>query len=186
MFEAWKKIHYSGVKGDVVRIPDKMKGKLTDRNVGLIVATMGKDPSHKDRNGMRPCEYFGLFPIKDKSESTYVSGYTATQVAAGSDKYKISADKKYHSEYFALEIFVGASEEVAQNPKSNVNRWLKNISFIPRGRWFWIFSLISSCFVVGLPLLAGCIHRFVRHRIAKSCLRKAKKAYKKEGHIVVF
>ena len=186
MFEAWKKIHYSGIKGDIVRIPDKMKGNLTDRNVGLIVATMGKDPSHKDKNGMRPCEYFGMFPVKDKSESTYVSGYTATQVAAGSDKYRVTADKEYHSEYFALKIDVGASEEIANNPKSNVNRWLKAISFVPRGFWFWIFSIATSFVIVGIPLLVGCFVRLVHRFIAKSCLAKAKKSYKKEGRVVVF
>lgn len=188
MFEAWKKFKYSGIKGDIVRIPDKMNGNsnITDRHAGLIIATMGKNPTHKDKNGMRPCEYFGLFPIKDKSESTYVSGYTATQVAVGSDKYKITADKKHHSEYFALEIFEGASEEVANNPKSNVNRWLRAITFVPRGFWFWVFSIVASCFVVGIPLLVGCIIRFVKHRIAKSCLAKAKRRFKKEGRIVVF
>ncbi|MBQ9756297.1 MAG: hypothetical protein IJV99_01730 [Clostridia bacterium] len=186
MFDAWKKIYYSGVQGDIVRIPNKMKGSVTDRDAGLMIATMGKNPSHKDKNGMRPCEYFGLWPTKDKSESSYVSGYTATQVSSGSEKYRITANKEYHSEYFALEIFQGCSEDIAKNPKSNVNRWLKAISFVPRGFWFWIMSIALSCVIVGIPLLVGCIIRFVQSRIAKSCLRKAKKSYKKEGRIVVF
>ena len=186
MFEAWKKIYYSGKRGDIVRIPNKMKGTLTDRNSGLIIATMGKNPSHKDRNGMRPCEYLGFWPTKDKSESSYVSGYTATQVASGSNKYRIKAEKSYHSEAFALEIIVGCSEEVAANPKSNVNRWLRAISFVPRGFWFWIMSIILSCAIVGIPLLVGCFIRLVNSFIAKSCLAKAKRRYKKEGRVVVF
>ncbi len=186
MFDAWKKIYYSGIKGDVVRIPNKMKGGLTDRNSGLIIATMGKNPSHKDRNGMRPCEYFGLFPTKDKSESSYVSGYTATQVAAGSDRYRISENKAYYSEYFGLEIWQGASEEVANDPKSNINRWLRAISFVPRGFWFWILSIALSFVIVGIPLLIGCVIRLVNFFIAKSCLAKAKRRYKKEGRVVVF
>lgn len=184
MFEAWKKIHYSGRVGDLVRIPNKMKGNLTDRNTGLIIATMTKHPNHKDKNGMHPCDYFGLWPTKDKSESDYVSGYTATQVS--SDKYRIKADKSYHAEYFALEIYVGAPEEVAMNKKSNINKWLRAISFVPRGFWFWIMSIILCFAIIGIPLLVGCVIRLVHWFIAKNCLAKAKRRYKKEGRVVVF
>lgn len=184
MFDAWKKIYYSGVKGDVVRIPCKENGKITDREAGLIRAVATKHPGRKDKNGMKPHDYFGLYPTEDKSESSYVSGHTA--VATGNDTYRIKEEKKYYMEYFALRIDVGTTEEIAKNPKSNINRWLKAISFVPRGFWFWIMSIILSFAIVGIPLLVGCFIRLYFSFVAKSCLAKAKRKYKQEGRVVVF
>lgn len=45
MFDALKKIHYSGKRGDLVRIPCKRKGTRTDRQESLILAVAGKGKS---------------------------------------------------------------------------------------------------------------------------------------------
>lgn len=184
MFDAWKKIEYTGKVDDIVRIPCRMNGNLTDRNDKLIISTCGKGGWKKDRNGYVPANYFGLHPTKDKSESSYTSGYTATH--SGGNRYSISEDKQYFQEYFALKIFVGAPEEVAANPKSNVNKWLRAISFTKRDLWFWVLSIVLCLGLVGIPMLCGCVYRLYQSFVAKSCMRKAKKSFKEKGKIVVF
>lgn len=184
MFDAWKKIHYSGKVGDLVRIPCKLNGSLTERYSSLLVAVGGKGGWRKDRNGLVPCQYFGLWPVEDNTEFSYNSGYTATY--QGNNKYSVSADKKYFQDFMALKITVGTNEDVAFNPRSNINRWLKAISFTPRGFWFWILSIALSLPLVGLPLLFGCFYRLVKSFVAKSCLKKAKKSYKEKGKVVIF
>ena len=185
MFEAFQKIDYSGVKGDIVRIPNKQKGEhISGRTVGLIKAVSGKHPNQTDKNGYIPCNYFGLHPTKDKTESSYTSGYTATHVGGG--EYRVKGNKAYYGQYMALEIFVGAPEEVAKNKKSNVNRYLRAINWTPRSFGFWILSILSSCVIVGLPLLVGCFYRLAMSMVAKKCLAKAKKSFKKNQKIIVF
>ena len=185
MFEAFKKIYYSGVKGDIVRIPNKERGeRVSDRTAGLIKALEGKHPNDRDKNGYMPCNYFGLNPVKDKTAYSYTSSYTATY--AGGGDYKVKGNKTYHGDYMALEICVGASEEVAKNKKSNVNRYLRAITWTPRSFGFWLLSIITSCVIVGLPLLVGCFYRAIMSAVAKSCVKKAKKSFKKNNKIIVF
>ena len=185
MFDSFKKIYYSGKVGDLVRIPCKTRGQVSDRQAALILAVSGLGKSvGRDQNGFLKCNYFGLVPVKNESEYSYTSGYTATQ--SGSNTYSIREKKSYHGDYMSLAIDVGASEEVANNKKSNINRWLHAISWTPRGFWFWILSLLLSCAIVGLPLLIGCVYRLVMSCVAKSCLSKAKKSYKKNGKVIVF
>lgn len=76
----------------------------------------------------------------------------------------------------SLAIEAGASEEVANDKKSNINRWLRAISWTPRRFWFWILSILLSCVIVGLPLWVGCVYRLVMSRVADSCLSKAQKS----------
>lgn len=185
MFEAFKKIEYSGIKGDIVRIPNKERGEhVTDRTAGLIKALAGKHGWDKDKNGYITCNYFGLNPIKDKSAYSYTSSYTATNVGGGD--YSVKGNKTYHGDFMALEIFVGSSEEVAKNKKSNVNRYLRAITWTPRSFGFWLLSIITSCVIVGLPLLVGCFYRAIMSAVAKSCVKKAKKSFKKNNKIIVF
>ncbi len=185
MFESFKKIYYSGIKGDIVRIPNKQRGEhVTDRTVELIKALAGKHPSQRDKNGYIPCNYFGLHPIQDETEYSYTSSYTATSNGNGS--YNVKGNKTYNGDYMALEICVGASEEVAKNKKSNINRYLRAISWTPRSFWFWILSIVLSFAIVGLPLLVGCFYRLIMSFVAKSCVSKAQKSYKKNNKIIVF
>lgn len=185
MFEAFKKIYYSGKVGDLVKIPCKERGEVSGRQYKLIqaVSCIGKHVG-RDQNGFLKCNYFGLAPAQDSSSYSYTSGYTATSTGNGS--YNVKANKSYHQDYFAMAIEVGASEEVANDKKSNINRWLRAISWTPRGFWFWIMSILLSCVIVGLPLLVGCVYRFIMSCVAKSCLSKAKKSYKKNGKVIVF
>lgn len=120
------------------------------------------------------CNYFGLYPVDDESEYTYTSGCTATQ--SGNGTYSINENKNYYGDYMSLAIEAGASEEVANDKKSNINRWLRAISWTPRRFWFWILSILLSCVIVGLPLWVGCVYRLVMSRVADSCLSKAKKS----------
>lgn len=185
MFESFKKIYYSGVKGDIVRIPNKERGEhVTDRTAKLIKAVAGKHPNERDRNGYIPCNYFGLNPVKDKTAFSYTSSYTATNI--GGENYNVKGNKSYHGDYMAFEIFVGAPEEVAKNKSSNVNKYLRAISWTPRSFGFWIFSILTSCIIVGLPLLVGCVYRSIMSIVAKKCLKKAKKSFKKNNKIIVF
>lgn len=186
MFEAFKKIDYSGKIGDLVRIPCKTRGETpSNRQAALMLAFAGKGRHiGKDKNNMFKCNYFGLSPAKDDSEYKYTSGYTATSTGGGN--YRVKANKTYHMDYFALRIDVGASEEVAKNKKSNINKYLHAVSWYPRSFWFWIMSIILSCAIVGLPLLVGCFYRFIMSFVAKKCLSKAKKSYKKNGKVIVF
>ncbi len=184
MFDSFKKIYYSGKEGDIVQIPCKLKGNITQRHDRLITAIGGKDGWNKDRNGYIPANYFGLHPIKDASERTIKDGYEATY--EGSGTFNVKERTSYYQECLSLEIFVGCSEDVANNPKSNVNKWLKAISWTPRSSGFWILSIILCPAVVGIPLLVGCFYRLVMRMVAKQYLKKAKKAFKKNGKIVVF
>ena len=183
MFDAWKHITYTGKVGDIVRIPCKQNGTPSSRAGALYEAIGGKGGWRKDKNGMVPCQYFGLWPVDDASESSFTSGYTATY--EGNNKYTVSENNKVYSDYLALKIYVGANSSIdAQNPKSNVNRWLKAISFTPHSELFWIFSVITSLFVVGLPFLFSCFFRLAMKFRAKSCLKKAKAAYKEHNNQV--
>ncbi|MGN1052509.1 MAG: hypothetical protein ACI4SH_03865 [Candidatus Scatosoma sp.] len=186
MLEAFKKIYYSGKAGDLVRIPCKVRGEApSSRNIALLKAFLGKGNTFgKDKNNMYKCDYFGLAPVKDDSKYSYTSSYSATSTGGGN--YRVKANKTYHMDYFALRIDVGASEEVAKNKKSNINKYLHAVSWYPRGFWFWIMSIVLSFGIVGLPLLAGCIYRLVMSFVAKRCLSKAKKSYKKNGKVIVF
>ena len=184
MFEAFKKIHYSGKVGDLVRIPCKERGGVSGREAALILAVSGNGKHvGRDKNGFFKCNYFGLEPAKDSSSYSYTSGYTATSTGGGN--YSVKADKSYYQDYFALLINIGTTEEVANDKKSNVNKWLRAISWTPRGFWFWIMSVLLSCIIVGLPLLVGCVYRLVMSCVARSCLSKAKKSYKKNGKVIV-
>lgn len=186
MFEAFRKIYYSGKAGDLVRIPCKTRGEtLSNREHALMLAFAGKGKSvGRDKNNMLKCHYFGLAPAKDDSEYSYTSSYSATSTGGGN--YRVKANKTYHMDYFALRIDVGASEEVAKNKKSNINKYLHAVSWYPRGFWFWIMSIVLSFGIVGLPLLGGCFYRLAMSFVAKRCLSKAKKSYKKNGKVIVF
>ena len=186
MFEAFRKIYYSGKVGDLVRIPCKTRGEHPSNRECALIRAFAGNGRHvgKDRNDMFKCNYFGLSPAKDNSEYSYTSGYTATSSGGGS--YRVTANKSYHMDYFALNIDVGASEEVANNKNSNINKYLHAVSWTPRGFWFWIMSVILSCVIVGLPLLVGCVYRLVMSCVARSCLSKAKKSYKQNGKVIVF
>ena len=82
MFESFKKIYYSGIKGDIVRIPNKQRGEhVTDRTAELIKALAGKHPNQRDKNGYMPCNYFGLLPSKTK-RSTRIRRVTPPRLTA--------------------------------------------------------------------------------------------------------
>lgn len=186
-FINFKRPYYSGEEGDLVRIPCKTdSGNIiftgTGKSIAIYESLMGKK-AKKDRNKMWPMHYFGFIPAKDETEYTYRRGYTATHVGNGT--YSVNPNDYSKGEYIAMEIAIGASEDVAMNPKSNVNKWLKAVAKPPRGLLYWLIGIVTTPFVIGAFMLVDAFYRLGLNFSKKKCLKKAKKSYKQNGNTVV-
>ena len=180
------KLEYTGEVGSIVRIPcknnsDNLIFTGTGKYIKVLEALMGK---HHRKGTMFDMEYFGLIPAKDVSESSYTKGYTATYTGGG--KYRLDERKHSSSDAVAVEVYVGASPEVANNKKSNVNKYLRAVAKPTRGLGYLLLGIITSPFIIGLFMIADFFYRFGLSFVRKSCVRKAKKSYKKNKSVIVF
>ena len=128
--------------------------------------------------------YFGLTSATDSTEVSYTSGYTATHV--GNGNYKVKEDRHHEGEFIAMEIIVGAAQEVAENKKSNINKWLRAVAKPKRGFWWWVIGILTSVIGVGIFMLIDAFYRLGLSFTKNACLRKAKKSYKKNKKVIVF
>ena len=183
-----EKIVYTGTVGEIVRIPcrhnsSKLIFTGTDKEIKILEALMG--PKHeRNRNNMWNMDYFGFTNMKDASSVSYTTGYTATHTYG--NNYTIKENKHSESDYISMKVVVGADTEVAQNKKSNVNKWINAVSKPTRTLGWWIVGILTSPIIVGLFMLVDVIHRLYLNSVKNSCLRKAKKSYKKNGKVIVF
>lgn len=182
-----EKIVYTGVVGDIVRIPCRVNTRNlfftgTDKEIKVLEALMGPK-KERNRTGIWNLEYFGFTNMKDSSHVTHHDGYTATY--AGGDTYNVKANINSESDYISMRVVVGCAPEIAQNPKSNVNKWINAVSKPTRSKSWWIIGLLTSIVGIGLFMLGNAIYRLYLNSVKKSCLKKAKKAYKKNGNQVV-
>lgn len=180
------KMVYTGEEGSIVRIPCKTNSDNliftgTSKEIKILEAIMGK---HHRKGTPFDMEYFGFIPAKDVSQSSYKSGYTATHV--GNGNYRVDERRHSSGDAVAMEVYVGAKPEVVLDKKSNVNKWLKAVSHPTRGLLWWITGIITSPFVIGLLMLGSAFYRLYLSFVRKSCVRKAKKSYKKNNGIIVF
>ena len=183
-----KKIEYSGKVGDIVRIPCKQNSSNilftgAGKAIEIYEALLGSKKERR-RTGMANMDYFGLTSATDSTEVSYSSGYTATHV--GNGNYHVKENKHHEGEYIAMEIIVGASPEVAENKKSNVNKWIRAVAKPKRGFWWWVFGIVTTPIVIGIFMLVDAFYRLGLSFVKNSCLRKAKKSYKKNGKVIVF
>jgi hypothetical protein len=116
------KVEYSGRVGDLVRIPCKQNSSNilftgAGKAIEIYQALLGSK-KERNRTGMSNMAYFGLTSATDSTEVSYTSGYTATHV--GNGNYRVKEDKHHEGEFIAMEIIVGAAQEVAENKKSNI------------------------------------------------------------------
>lgn len=182
------KIVYTGKLGDIVRIPcrtnsSKLFFKGNGKAIKIYEALLGKK-HERNRTGMTNMEYFGLTSAKDASEVSYTTGYTATH--AYGNTYNVKANVHSEGDFIAMEIIEGASSEVANDKKSNVNKWLNAVSKPTRGFTWWLVGVVTSPFVIGLLMLASAVYRVGLSFVKKSCLKKAKRSYKKNKKVIVF
>lgn len=182
------KIAYTGVVGDIVRIPCRTNSSnlfLTGsgKAIKIYEALLGKK-RERNRTGMTNMAYFGFTSAQDSSEVSYQSGYTATY--AGGNTYNVKANVHHEGDFIAMEIVQGASPEVANDKRSNVNKWLRAVSKPKRGLAWWVVGVVTSPFIVGLLMLASAIYRLGLSFVGKSCLKKAKRSYRKNKTVVVF
>ena len=180
------KMEYTGEVGSIVRIPcknnsDNMIFTGASKSIKIYEALQGK---HHKKGTPFIMEYFGFIPAKDVSESSYTSGYTATYT--GNGKYRLSENKHSSGDAIAMEVYVGASKEVVENKKSNVNRWLRAVAKPTRGLGYLLLGILLSPVVIGLFMIGDFFYRFGLSFVRKSCVRKAKKSYKKNGGVIVF
>ena len=180
------KMVYTGEVGSIVRIPCKNNSDNiiftgTTKSIKVYEALQGK--RHK-KGTMFDMEYFGFIPAKDVSQSSYTKGYTATEV--GNGKYRVDERRHSSGDAIAMEVLVGASKEVVENKKSNVNKWLKGVQKPTRGFFWWLIGIITIPLVIGLIMLGDAIYRLHLSTVRKACVRKAKKSYKQNGYVIVF
>lgn len=177
-------MEYTGKVGSVVRIPcrrdsDKIFFNGTNKEYKILKALMGG--KHKKPMDMF---YFGLKPTSDESEGSYTSGYTATD--AGSGRYRVTANRTHFGDAIALKVVVGADQKVAEDKKSNVNKWLRAVSKPKRGFIYRVVGLITTPIIIGFFMLGSVIYRDYLNIVRKSCVKKAKKTYKLCEEVVVF
>ena len=182
-----ERIYYSGVVGDIVRIPCKVNTRNiiangTEKEFKILTALMGPK-KQRNKTGIWNMDYFGFTNMKDASDVKYHDGYTATY--AGNNTYNVKENVNRGSDFIAMKIVVGCAPEIAENPKSNVNKWIHAVSKPTRGKMWWIVGLLTSIVGVGLIMLGDAIYRLHLNSVKKSCLKKAKKEYKKNGNQVV-
>lgn len=180
------KVVYTGKEGSIVRIPcknnsDNLIFTGASKSIKIYEALQGK---HHKKGTPFDMEYFGFRPAKDVSESRYTSGYTATHV--GNGNYRVDERRHSSGDAIAMEVYVGASQEVVDNKKSNVNKWLRSVAKPTRGFFWWILGIVTSPFIIGLLMLGSAIYRKYLSFVRKSCVRKAKKSYKRKGYVEVF
>ena len=121
---------------------------------------------------------------KDTSSVSYTTGYTATHTYG--NNYSVKENKHSEGDFIAMKVVVGADPAVVQDKKSNVNKWIKAVSKPTRSLGWWIVGILTSPISIGLFMIADGIYRIGLSHVKKSCLRKAKKSYKKNGKIIVF
>ncbi len=180
------KMEYTGEVGSIVRIPCKTNSDNliftgTGKHIKVLEGVMGK---HHRKGTPFDMEYFGFIPAKDVSESSYSQGYTATHV--GNGNYRVDERRHSSGDAVAMEVYVGAKPEVVNDKKSNVNKWLKAVAHPTRGLLWWILGIVTTPVIIGLFMLGDAIYRLYLSFVRKSCVRKAKKSYKKNNGIIVF
>lgn len=178
------KMEYTGKVGSVVRIPccrnsDKLFFNGTGKEYKILKALMGG--RHKKPMDMF---YFGFKPTDDASEGSYTSGYTATD--AGNGRYRVKENRTHFGDAIALKVVVGADQKVAEDKKSNVNKWLRAVSKPTGGFMYRVAGLITTPIIIGFFMLGSAIYRDYLNLVRKSCVRKAKKTYKLCEEVVVF
>ena len=180
------KTEYTGEVGSIVRIPCKNNSDNiiftgTGKSIKIYEALLGK---HRKKGAPTIMSYFGFCSATDESESSYTKGYTATYNGNGS--YRVDERKHSSGDAIAMEVVVGCTPEVAANKMSNVNKWLRAVAKPTRGLLWWIVGIITSPVIIGLLMLASAIYRLYLSFVRKSCVRKAKASYKKNGKVIVF
>lgn len=180
------KMVYTGEVGSIVRIPcknnsDNLIFTGAGKSIKIYEALQGK---HHRKGTPFVMEYFGFVPATDVSESSYTSGYTATHT--GNGRYRVSENKHSSGDAIAMEVVVGASPEVVADKKSNVNKWLRSVARPTRGFLWWVTGIVTTPFIIGLLMLGDAIYRKYLAIVRNSCVRKAKKSYKKNNKVIVF
>ena len=177
---------YTGEVGSIVRIPCKSDSSNliftgTGKSIKVYEAIMGK---RYKKGKIMDCQYFGLGPAKDVSESSYSSGYTATHT--GNGNYRVTENKYSSGDAIAMEVVVGSTPEVAMDKKSNVNRWIHCVAHPTRGFLWWVVGVVTVPVGLGILMLASAFYRLALSFRRKACLRKAKKSYKQNKGVIVF
>lgn len=180
------KMVYTGEVGSIVRIPCKSNSENilftgTGKSIKIYKALLG---NRHGKNTKAIMTYFGFCSATDESEASYTKNYTATYT--GNGRYRVDANKHSFGDAIAMQVVVGCEPAVAADKNSNVNKWLNAVSKPTRGLIWWIAGILTSVVGIGFVMLASAIYRVYLSFVRRSCVKKAKESYRKNGKVIVF